>query len=97
MNGTAGVGLVYRKSNDSKLFGFVDADWAGNNVDRKSYTGFAFKIGHSVVSWESRKQATTALSLTEAEYIGLSEAAKEMLHLSSLMNELGWRSAPVPI
>lgn len=62
---------------DSELQGFVDADWANSVVDRKSYTGFAFKLCGSVVSWESTKQKTVALSSTEAEYMSISEAAKE--------------------
>lgn len=39
------------------LEGYVDADWAGNVQDRKSYTGFVFlQFAGSAISWESRKQ-----------------------------------------
>lgn len=69
------------------IAGYVDADWASCEVDRKSYTGFVFKIGNSVVSWESRKQKTVALSSTEAEYMGLSDACKEALFIRTLFNE----------
>ena len=99
LKGTMDIGLTYSKCEamNSRLIGFVDADWAGDASDRKSYSGFVFKIGDSVVSWESRKQKTIALSSTEAEYIAMSEGAKEALHLSALMGELGWPEHTVTI
>ncbi|XP_050679988.1 uncharacterized protein LOC126975915 [Leptidea sinapis] len=65
----------------------LDADWASCEVDRKSYSGFVFKVGTSVVSWESRKQRTIALSSTEAEYMALSDPCKEALFLRTFFNE----------
>jgi hypothetical protein len=35
--------LTYCKSGED-LFGFVEADWGSNQEERKSYTGFAFKL-----------------------------------------------------
>lgn len=49
------------------LQGFSDADWASCEVDHRSYTGYCFKYGGAVVTWESRKQRTIALSTAEAE------------------------------
>lgn len=46
-------------------------------------------LGGGPISWESRKQKTTALSSTEAEYMALSEATKEAIHLRSFIIELG--------
>jgi len=73
-------------SNDQlDLEGFVDADWGGDISDRKSYTGYVFKLSGSAVSWESKKQRTVALSSAEAEYMGISEATKEAIFLQSLL------------
>lgn len=41
------------------------------------------------VSWCSKRQVTVALSSTEAEYIALTQAAKEATWLRLLLTELG--------
>lgn len=86
LKGTIVLRLVFEKSG-LDISGYVDADWARCEVDRKSYTGFLYKIGNSVVSWESRKQKTVALSSTEAEYMALSDACKEALFMRTFFNE----------
>lgn len=80
--------LKYSKDNNVELEGFVDADWASDILDRKSYTGFCFTMAGSVISWQSRKQKTVSLSSTEAEYVALSEAAREATYLRNLMYEI---------
>jgi len=80
--------LIYRKD-DLQLRGFMDADWGNCPLDRCSYTGSAFVLSGAVITWESRKQRTVALSSTEAEYMGITDAAKETLHLIGFLRELG--------
>lgn len=75
-------------SKGESLQGFVDADWASDSLDRKSYTGFCFTMSGSAISWQSRKQRATALSSTEAEYVALSEAGREAIYLRDLLYEL---------
>ncbi|KMQ86503.1 retrovirus-related pol polyprotein from transposon tnt 1-94 [Lasius niger] len=89
LKGTESTGLNFPKRH-GPLTTYVDADWANCPLDRRSYTGFTFQIGRSLVSWESRKQRTVALSSTEAEYMALSEAAKEAICLRSSLIELGF-------
>ncbi|KAJ0172339.1 hypothetical protein K1T71_012312 [Dendrolimus kikuchii] len=86
LKGTTNYCLVYDKGN-FEVCGYVDADWASCEVDRKSYTGYVYKIGNSVISWESRKQKTVALSSTEAEYMALSDACKEGLFIRTFLQE----------
>ena len=59
--------------------GYVDADLAGDIDSRMSTTGFVYTLGGTVVSWGSNLQKTVYLFTTEAEYIAVSEAAKEMV------------------
>lgn len=79
--------LKYSRDN-VKLNGFVDADWASDSLDRKSYTGYCFTMCGSVISWQSRKQKTVSLSSTEAEYVALSEASREAIYLRNLLYEI---------
>lgn len=79
--------LKFSKKDISNLEGFVDSDWA-NDSDRKSYTGYVFKLSSGPVSWQCMKQKTVALSSTESEYIALSEACKEAIYLRNILKEL---------
>lgn len=88
LNGTADYGLLYRKTSSS-IYGVVDADWGNNLADRKSYSGYGFILNGSVISWEARKQRTVALSSTEAEFLAITEAAKEAIYLKHIMSEIG--------
>ena len=90
LRGTIELKLKYSCDGGSSLVGYADADWGGNSMDRKSYSGFIFFIGNCPVSWESRKQSCVALSSTEAEYVALSEASKEAVFLRNLLMEIGY-------
>lgn len=67
---------------------FVDADWAGNEDDRKSNSGFLIKYGGGLISWGTRKQSCVALSSTEAEFVALAEGCQELLWTRKLMAEI---------
>ncbi|GAA0162318.1 hypothetical protein LIER_18435 [Lithospermum erythrorhizon] len=45
-------------------------------------TSYVFTLGGSVVSWRATLQSTVTLSTTEAEYMALTEAAKEGIWLA---------------
>ncbi|RVW70819.1 hypothetical protein CK203_061965 [Vitis vinifera] len=47
---------------DSTMYrGMLDADFAGCRVERKSTSGTCHFLGHSLVSWHSKKQNSIAL------------------------------------
>jgi len=74
---------------DLKLQGYVDADLAGDVDSRKSTTGFVYTLGGTAVCWASKLQKIVALSTTEAEYVAVTEAGKEMVWLKGFLDELG--------
>ena len=90
LNGTKDQGLCFRKSgSDLSIKGFADADWGGTDGDRKSTSGFCFKLNDSsAMSWKSKRQNTIALSSCEAEYMSLAMAVQEGLYLTQLMRDL---------
>jgi transposase InsO family protein len=85
--------LRLRLGGDISLSGYSDSDWAEDRDDRRSTSGYAYKVGHGVISWKSRKQATVSLSSTEAEYKAISDSCKEGIWLRRILSELGLRSS----
>lgn len=85
---TKNYGLKYTADGNSILEGYVDADWGANVIDRKSYTGYCFTLSGCVISWETKKQTTVALSSSEAEYMAITEACKEAVYVRNLLYEI---------
>ncbi|GJW68150.1 hypothetical protein Tco_0122574 [Tanacetum coccineum] len=54
------------------LIAYADADHAGCQDTRRSTSGSAQFLGDKLVSWSSKKQTSTSISSTEAEYIAMS-------------------------
>ena len=102
---TADYTLVYDSSHDNesmeiepKLIGYCDVDLANDMNERKSISGYVFKLGNSCISWKSTKQSIVALSTVEAEYVSASEAAREAMWWRQFLNELGFdMAAPTTI
>lgn len=89
--------ILFQKSPNFTITGYADADWGSDLIDRRSYTGYVFKIGEAAVSWESRKQRTVALSTAEAEYMALCDAAKEAMFIRNFFRECLDSSICIPI
>ncbi|GKB09860.1 retrovirus-related pol polyprotein from transposon TNT 1-94 [Tanacetum coccineum] len=67
------MGLWYPKDTGFELTAFSDSDHAGCLDSRKSTSGgIQFLGGDKLVSWSSKKQDCTLMSLAEAEYVSLS-------------------------
>ncbi|CAL9690925.1 unnamed protein product [Knipowitschia caucasica] len=97
LKGTQNLALKYKRSEKESLTGFSDADWAGDQDDRRSTTGNVLLLAEGAFSWLSKKQATVALSTAEAEYVALSQAAQEGTWLRRLITELGMETTPTVI
>lgn len=85
--GTRDLWLVYGRDR-SGLAGFTDADWGTSDDTRHSVCGYAYTFDGGAISWSAKQQAVVALSSTEAEYIGITHAAKEAIWLRSLLADL---------
>ena len=51
LQGTKDFGLFYKKGEKSYLICFVDNDYAGDQDDTKSTSGYVFVLGTGAVSW----------------------------------------------
>ncbi|XP_019184154.1 PREDICTED: uncharacterized protein LOC109179038 [Ipomoea nil] len=95
VKGTLQFGLHISKSDSLVVHAFLDSDWGGCLVDRKSTSGFAVYLGNNMISWVCRKQKTLARLSTEAEYKGLVDASADATWLVSLLAEMGvWLPSP---
>lgn len=88
IKGTANYGIIYGSHKNEQIIGYSDADFAGDVESRKSTSGSAFLIGNGTVSWSSERQKSVALSTMESEYMAASNAARELVWLKRITNEL---------
>ncbi|GJR87473.1 retrovirus-related pol polyprotein from transposon TNT 1-94 [Tanacetum coccineum] len=70
------------------LEGFSNSDYGGCLDSGKSTTGYVFIVGGTAVSWMYRIQKCVAMSTTEAEYMLIAEAGKELVWLKNFLEEL---------
>lgn len=96
LKGTKNFALKFYKTG-KKLVGMADADWASDKTNYHSYSGYCFIYGGAAISWESKKQKSVALSSCEAEYMALTHAAKEAIHLKQLANDSGLKLQTVTV
>nr|GEZ01973.1 retrovirus-related Pol polyprotein from transposon TNT 1-94 [Tanacetum cinerariifolium] len=72
-------GLWYLKDSSVALTAFADADHAGCHDTRRSTSGSLQFQGEMLISWSLKRQKSTAISSTEAEYIALSGCYAQIL------------------
>lgn len=79
------------------LVAYCDADFAGDREERKSTTGYVIQVFGATVTWVSRKQATVAISTTEAQYVALATTITECIWMRGLLTEMGILDLEVPV
>lgn len=88
VKGSLETGIRFKGGNDLLFCGYSDADYAGDKQTARSTSGYIFMLGGGVISWNSERQKSVALSTTESEYIAASHAIKELIWLKRLLSEL---------
>ena len=89
LKATSKLGLIFDGS--SEVIAFADSDYANEKADRKSTHGMVMKIFGGACIWRSAKQRSTSSSSTEAEYVSMCEAGKQLVWASRLMSQLHLR------
>lgn len=88
LKGTSSYHIWYNNVGDFQLRGFSDSDWASSIDDRRSTTGYTFNLGSGAISWCSKKQSSTTLSSTEAEYMAATSAACQAVWLRRVLEDM---------
>ena len=97
LHGTTNMGLWYPKDTSMELTAYSDADHAGCQDTRRSTSGAAQFLGNKLVSWSSKRQMSTSISSTEAEYIAMSSCCAQILWMKSQLSDYGFNYNKIPM
>ena len=87
IKGTLGSGIFFSAKGSLQLKAFNDSNWASCRDSHRSITGFSIYLGHSIISWRSKKQSTVSRSSSEAEYRALASTTCELQWLTYLLQD----------
>ena len=87
LKGSSNLSITYGQDTMT-LELYSDSDYASNK-DRKSISAYIGMFCGAAISWQSKKQPTITLSMTEAEYMALVQATKESIWIQRLLLEIG--------
>eukprot|EP00956_Cyclotella_meneghiniana_P000877 scaffold1009_cov67-Cyclotella_meneghiniana.AAC.1 len=89
---TRGKGLriepTFGDSGPWDLVCYSDSDYAGDPDSRRSVSGFILYLKGVPISWRSKAQRSVTLSSSEAEWVALSEAVKEIMFVLQLLESM---------
>ena len=96
LQGTINEGIILDPKENKSFEVFAGADFAGNwnkaeaedAVNMLSRTGYVIQFMGCPILWVSKLQTEIALSTTEAEYIALSQAMRDVIPLMTIIEEL---------
>jgi len=76
----------------NELWGWVDADWAGDTDTRRSHTarGYILMMNGAPIPWKSRRQDNASLSTSDAKFVAASQAAHEVVYLRETLHDFGY-------
>ena len=92
VQGTRTHGFHYVAQSSLELVDFIDFDWVGDNIDRKSTSRYVFMLVDGPISWSSKNQIAIAISSTEEEYRAVVNATAQCLWLQGILGEFGIES-----
>ncbi|XP_021715979.1 uncharacterized protein LOC110683881 [Chenopodium quinoa] len=88
LKGCPGQGILLSSYCDLHITGWCDADWASCPLTRRSINGWLVFLGHSPVSWKTKKQDTVAKSSAKSKYRSMSKATDKIRFFMSVRNIL---------
>lgn len=98
LKGCPNQGVLFAHSSAASLTAYCDSDWAGCLSSHRSTTDFCIFLGHSPLSWKSKRQTVVARSSAEAGYRAMAMATCEVLWVKQLLKDLGITdNVPTPL
>nr|KYP49454.1 Copia protein [Cajanus cajan] len=97
LKGTPNLGIRFYRSQNFSLLGYYDADYAGDNWERKSTSGGCHFLGRYLVSWTSKRQSTIALSTGEAECVAAGQCLTQLLWIKHQLEDYDIYESSIPV
>ncbi|GKA86671.1 hypothetical protein Tco_0808382 [Tanacetum coccineum] len=89
--------IEYSKDSGFELTALSDVDHAGCLDTRKRTSGGIQFLGEKLVSWMSKKQDCTALSIVEAEYMVLSASCAQVMWMRTHLKDYEFNYNRIPL
>nr|GEU36079.1 hypothetical protein [Tanacetum cinerariifolium] len=97
LRGTINWGLWYSKDTAMALTAYADANHAGCQDTRRSTSESAQFLCDKLVSWSSKKQKSTVISIIEVKYIAMSGCCAQILWMRSQLTDYGFDVNKIPL
>ena len=97
LKGTPTFGIWYPKDTCFDLVGYIDSDFAGYKIDRKSTSGRCQFLGRRLVLWDGKKQHFVSTSTAEAKYIVEGSCCAKILWIRNQLSDYGLMLSKIPI
>ena len=73
---------------------YIDVDWAGSVMDRRSNSGYYTFVGGNLVTWWSKKHNVVARSNAKVKFRAVAQGICEVLWIKRLLEETQGNKAP---
>nr|GEV02694.1 uncharacterized mitochondrial protein AtMg00810-like [Tanacetum cinerariifolium] len=97
LKGQPKLGIWYPRESAFDLEAYLDSDYAGANLDRKSTTGGCQFLGRRLISWQCKKQTIMATSTTKVEYVAAANCCGQVLWIQNQMLDYGFNFMNIKI
>ena len=82
------MGILFRKGTDLFLEAYMEVDYVGSMVEKRSTSGYCTFLGGNLVTWRSKKQPIVVRSSAEAEFRAMAQGICELLWLKIILKGL---------
>ena len=76
------------RNNHIQVEAYIDYDYGGSVIDKRSTSGYCTFVGGNLVTWRSKKQTVVARSSAEAEFRAMAQGVCELLWIKIILTEL---------
>ena len=98
LSSTMNLCICYSGLGDKNGFiAYSDMDWGSDVVTSWSTTSYTMFLANGIISWLSQWQKRVCLSSIEAEYVGMTETARQIQWIWNLYEEISFILGPLPL